>query len=257
MGHLDELYAKYQSKGLVVLAVTNEGRSLVDTFVEQTGAKHPIVIESGDSLRAYGGSGFPHSALIAADGTIAWMGHPGGITDAKVEELLRDVQLRPELPKKYSSIAWTIEKGRYADALEDLQKELGKDDLAEEARAALEGTVKFIEWKAKMLLEGGNAAAQRGDYYLAVTSWEKAEELFDGHEVAEKAKTSREELLSDKEKKRAFEAGEALEKARLRAGKMKEEQAAAMYRALERKYEGTKAAEEASELARQIEKGLR
>ena len=110
MGHLNELWAKYRDRGLVVLAVTDEGRSLVDKFVETTSSSHPIIIEDGDSAGDYGISGFPTTYLIDVNGKIAWMGH-GGVQEADIERLLADVVVPPVLPRKLDSARKAIDKG--------------------------------------------------------------------------------------------------------------------------------------------------
>ena len=109
MGHLDEMYAKYRDKGLVVLAVTDEGRGLVDKFIAETGAKHPILIESSDSATAYRINGFPSTFLIDADGKIAWAGNGAGFPPTLLDSLLEKVRLLPPLPKSLDAARKSIE----------------------------------------------------------------------------------------------------------------------------------------------------
>ena len=87
---------KYKAKGFTVIALTNEGRDLVDTFVENTGAKHPIVIEEGDSGEKFDIKGYPTAFLISPKGKLITQGRP---TDAQIEEALKDARLAPELPR--------------------------------------------------------------------------------------------------------------------------------------------------------------
>jgi len=245
VGHLDELYAKYKDKGLVVLAVTNEGRSLVDRFVADTSATHPIIIEEGDSASDYGIGGFPSSFLIGADGKIAWTGHPGGIKESDIERLLQDVRLVPELPRKLSSVQKSLEKGDFAGARKSLDGLLAGTSLSDEDRRAAEETVKWIDERAAGMLSSAEADGRRGDWYSAAETLRRIEDSFKGMEPADRAKETLDGILKDKEKKREVDAGDVYEKTREKSRKMKPEQAAQMMRAIVKKYAGTKAAEKA------------
>lgn len=245
MGHLDELQAKYGDRGLVVLAVTNEGKGLVDKFVSDTGAKHPIVIEDGDSAGVYGIRGFPSSFLIDADGKIAWNGHPASVKEDLIERLLENVRLLPELPKGLSSVQKSMEKGDFASARKSLESSLEGGRLSDEERTAAEEAVAWIDARAGSLMASAEADGQRGDWFAVVQTLERVVESFKGLEPAEKAKEQLAEIRKDKDKRREIDAGEVYEKTRQKARSMKPEQAAQMFRMLAKKYDGTKAAEKA------------
>ena len=66
MGHLDKLAEEKAEKGLSVIAITRQGRAAVDAFIEETGAKHTIIIEGGDSMRSYGSRSWPTNAQASA-----------------------------------------------------------------------------------------------------------------------------------------------------------------------------------------------
>jgi hypothetical protein len=253
VGHLDELYAKYKDKGLVVLAVTNEGRGLVDKFVGDTKATHPIVIEDGDSAGAFGIGGFPSSFLIDADGKIAWSGHPASIQEAEIERLLQDVRLVPELPRKFAAVQKSMEKGDYAGARKSLDGQLAGTTLSDEERKAAEEAVKWIDDRGAGLLSSAEADGKRGDWFAASETLNRVIDSFKGLEPAAKAKETLDGILKDKDRKREVEAGEVYEKTRTKAKALKPEQAAQMMRAVAKKYEGTKAAEKATAEAVKLE----
>lgn len=252
MGHLDELYAKYRDRGLLVLAVTNEGKSLVDKFVSDTGSKHPIVIEDGDSAGTYGINGFPTSYLIDANGRIAWTGHPASVQDAEIEKLLQNVRLVPTLPKKLSGVQKHLEKGDFSAARKALDGLLG-GTLDDSDRAAAEETGNWIQEKADTLLKDAEAAAAKGDYHAAAVSLRRLQDSFKGFEQAEKAKASLDEMVKDRDRKREIDAGDSWEKVSEAGMKAKPEQAAAAFRAFAKKWEGTKAAKAAYEAAVRME----
>lgn len=159
MGHLDELQAKYSDKGLTVIALTNEGRGLVDRFVADTGARHPIVIESGDSLRAYGGTGFPTMVVIGADGRIAANGMPN---EAMIEDLLKKVRLAPKLPAKLAPAQQLLDRKKYGEARKLLEKSAA-EGAPEDERSAATAAIEWIDATGKATVEDARADLERPD----------------------------------------------------------------------------------------------
>lgn len=75
--HLVEVWEKYAPDGLVMLALSDESSSTIESFME--GKKMPYPIGSGSqSGQAFGISGYPSAYLIGWDGTVLWEGHPSG-----------------------------------------------------------------------------------------------------------------------------------------------------------------------------------
>jgi hypothetical protein len=248
------MYAKYKDRGLVVLAVTDEPRGLVDKFIATTGAKHPIVIEEGDSLRAYGGTGFPTMVLIDPRGRIAVAGNP---QESDIERLLDQAWTVPTLPKKLAAVQKTLDKGDYAGSRKALEGQLAGTGLDEADRKAAEDTVKWIEDRGAKMLAGAEEDEKAGDAFSAATGFRRAAEAFKGAETGTKAEAALKALLADKEKKRAVDGGDLLEKNRAKLRSLKPEQAAAWCRSFVKNYEGTKAAEKAQALAVQFESGVK
>jgi hypothetical protein len=250
VGHLDELYAKYKDRGLVVLAVTDEPRGLVDKFISDTKAKHPIVIEDGDSLRAFGGTGFPTMALIDARGRIAVAGMP---QESDIERLLADTWSLPTLPRKLGAVQKTLEKGDYAGTQKALEAQLAGTGLDEADRKAAEDAVKWIQDRGAKMLAGAEEDEKAGDAYSAAQGFRRTADAFKGAELGTKADAALKALLADKAKKREVDAGDLLEKNRAKVRTMKPEQAVAWCRSFVKNFEGTKAAEKVNALAAQFE----
>jgi hypothetical protein len=248
--HLDELYAKYRDRGLVVLAVTDEARGLVDTFIEKTGAKHPIVIEKGNSVADFGINSFPSMFLIDADGRIAVAGMA---QEADIERLLQDAWVAPALPKKADAARKPFEKGDYAGARKALEAALAGTGLDEADRKAAEAALGWIDERGTKMLGKADAAAKAGDAHAAAATLRKAAESFKGLDTGAKADEALKVLLADKNAKREIDAGDTWEKAGAKLRSMKPEQAAAACRQIEKKYEGTKAAEKAKAAAERYE----
>jgi len=236
---------KYSAKGLTVVAITNEPRGLVDKFIEETGATHPVVIESSDSASTWGISGFPTSFVIAPDGTIAYVGSPSGVTDSLIEELLKDARLFPEVPKSLSGVVKELKKDKFKSAIAKLEKFMASEGNSEEETAAAVELQEWIDWKATSGMDGAQASTEKGDFYRAATTYEDLARLFKGTEVADEAEAALEELLADKDRKREVNAGEALAKAKVRASDMSVKKAVKVFEAVAKKYDGTRAGEEA------------
>jgi hypothetical protein len=246
--------AKYRERGLVVLAVTNEARGLVDKFVESTGAKHTIVIEDSDSAAAYRINGFPSTFLIDANGKIAWAGNGAGFDPGLLERLLGEVRLLPELPKSLDSIRKSMEKKDFAGAKKALDAKVAAEGTPAEEKAAAENALKWIETTSARLLDSAADARKEGDGWAAAESLRKVAAQFKGLESGDKAKAALDDLMKDKDLKREVEAGDAWAKFEERTKSLKPDQAAQGCRQFAKKWEGTRAAKKAESAASGFEK---
>ena len=257
MGHLDEMDAKYRDKGLVVVAVTDEARGLVDKFIEQTGAKHTILIEGSDSATAYRINGFPSTFLIDANGKIAWAGNGAGFDDGLLQKLLGEVRLLPPLPKSLDSIRKSMEKKDFAGAKKALDAKVAAEGTPAEDKAAAENAIKWIETTAARMLDSAADARKDGDGWAAADSLRKVAAQFKGLESGDKAKAELDDLMKDKDLKREVEAGDAWEKFDERTKALKPDQAAQGCRQFAKKWEGTRAAKKAEAAAVGFERKAR
>ena len=96
--HVNHLHNKYANKGLVIIGmnVFEEGVDKAQAFVKAQGAKMKYRVaysggEKGDFasswLMASGTEGIP-TAFVVRDGKIIYLGHPGALTDAKIESMM-------------------------------------------------------------------------------------------------------------------------------------------------------------------------
>lgn len=87
--HLIEVQNKYKSKGVILLAISDEPDRTVTEFMKST--KMPYVVGTGgDAARnAYQVKAFPTTFLVDGEGKIAWVGHPAAM-DAELEKLLKE-----------------------------------------------------------------------------------------------------------------------------------------------------------------------
>jgi hypothetical protein len=73
--HLVEVWGEYESKGLVVLALSDEASGTVEKHIASKGMTYPTAAGAKGS-RAFGVSGIPAGFLLDHNGTIIWQGNP-------------------------------------------------------------------------------------------------------------------------------------------------------------------------------------
>ena len=102
MSHLQELYAKYGDKGLVVLGVnTADVKEIAVKLLEEDGVSFPNILdttaEANNAMRKYETlhmSGVPMTYLIDREGKVmdAWY----GFSKRKMEEAVKKLKLNEE-----------------------------------------------------------------------------------------------------------------------------------------------------------------
>jgi hypothetical protein len=217
-------------------------------------------------LIAYGGGaskyetrGIPAAWLIGADGKIVWQGHPASLNPGIIEEHLKNVrpwrtfQLDPDL----GDANRTINAGRYGKGIDELQKivEAGGDDtLVAKAQSAIQTVVAYGNEE----LEAADSLGKGGNYGTALTILKNLEQVFKGHEIADKADEKIKAWKKDPTVKAEIAASEILAVARDLTANGKHKDAARALAQITRgkKYEGTKARTEAEALLEEVMKKL-
>ena len=179
------MFKEYGPKGLVVVGVTDEPKSLVGPDVIKKKMKYPVASAVGsDFMKQYGVGGFPTAFLIDAHGMVVWSGHPGNFEESMLEGLLAEVQLAPKLPEANTDIAALFEAKSYGKAWAALQKALVKAPDDADLKAASEGLSKSVESK---LAEAKDYAAA-GTFGEAQTLYHELLKDYAGVPGAEAAK---------------------------------------------------------------------
>jgi hypothetical protein len=246
--HLNELWNKYKAKGVIVVAVTNEPRGLVDAFVEKNKPEYPIVIESSDSARLFDIKGFPTQYAIGPDGKISG----GTFDEGLIQSLLPKVRIPPKLPEKLAAARQKLlDKEKYADARKLLADAAAKG--ADEEKKAAEEFLKWLDDGAAASLVAAAESETAGDYGGASETYQELMTEFVGLEPATKAADAMKALLADPAKKKEVDAAKALSKAKDEAA---EENSAkkkiALFEAVAKKWKDTKAGLKAAEMADQL-----
>lgn len=252
MGHLDKLAEEKKDAGLTVLAITRQDRSAVDKFIEETGAKHTIVIESGDSMRSYGSRGWPTSFLIDPGGRIVHRDNV--IPDSKIDELLESVKILPDIPKTLKSVGKALDKEKFGDALKAVTKEIEKGKLEGDDKTAAEGIAAWIQWYAESNLEGAAKDSEKGKHYAAWSLYNDIAKGYKGTAEGDRAAKLAKEMLADDEKKAEIKAGDKFAKIKLKIRDMSPKKALKALKPMTgKKYRDTAAGKEAAALIQQLE----
>jgi len=238
----------------VVVGVTNEAEALVRKTVESLGMKFPIAIVQGNETdTAYGVQGFPHSALVAPDGTIAWAGHPGNMPGSQIEELLQKAVFVPPLPAKYAPINAEIAKKSFGKAAQAIDKELAKGSVPE-----LEKAAEAIEALGRGKIRSAESAGADGDYSSGAAVLDEVAKQWKGVAVSDDAAKLLKEWKADKSIAAQIKGGddfkkaEALEKVDDPAAKKK---AYGMYVELSKRLKGTPLGDKAKASAERMKSG--
>ena len=252
------MHETYEEQGLTVLAVSREPKSIIETFIEETEADHPIMIDAGNGGGEYGVTGIPAAFLIDGDGEIAWAGHPSGLSNEKIEEVLKTARLMPDLPSSMKTIAKAIEKAKFGDAIKKLTKDIDGGKYEGEELEIATKTRDGLVNRGETSLKKANAALEAKDVVTAFNRFEKLEDQFKGHAIADQAKAGLKSINSDKALKTELKA--ALKWAEIK----KEIDGLAPKKALKiikpllsRKYEDTKAGKLAQKKAKELERILK
>ncbi|HEV3211665.1 MAG TPA: TlpA family protein disulfide reductase [Chthoniobacterales bacterium] len=87
--HLNQIYAKYRSKGLEIVGITDENEATVKRFQQQVPMNYNVAINTPQSVyQQFGIEGIPTAFLVDKGGKIVWTGHPMELTDVEIQGVL-------------------------------------------------------------------------------------------------------------------------------------------------------------------------
>lgn len=251
---LVKVHEKYASKGLAIVAVSNEPKGTLDTFSKSKSVNYRIGVDTtGAVWKAYPGRGVPRAWLIGPDGKIVFQGHPAGITDEMIETQLKAIEalkLR-DVDVALAPAKTDYEKKSYGAAYAKASKALKDEKAAEKVKT----DAQYISDKIK---EKGDAAVASVDELAAAEKYADAlkravsiQQQFKGTEWEKAAKDKEKDLKSNPAVKREEDAQSALamamkSEASFKRGRDKKKTIPG-YEAIMKKYAGTQAAAEAEE----------
>ena len=239
-----------------MLAVSKEPKSAIETFIEELEAKHPIIIESGDSMSAYGAGGWPSAYLIDPDGEVVWAGHPGSLKNETIEEALASVNLIPDLPSSLKSISKLLDREKFGDVLKKLPKMLEK--LEGEEKEAGEKTLEWVDGRGTKGLEKAAKLLREGEISKSYKRYLDLSKLFKNHDYGKQAKQSAADIMAKKEYKYEIQAEEKWLKIRGELKGLAAKKALKLIRPLlAKKYRETKYGKIAAKKAKAIEHSIK
>lgn len=253
--HLTELHEKYGERGLRVIGITNEARALVDKFVEKHAAKYMLVVESTNSGASYGTTSVPSPWLIGADGRILMKGLPN---DQQIEAALEKVRMPPKLTKPLEPLGAAVKKEKFGEAHGKVAKLLEGTTLGDDDRKAAEALRDWLDWQAGSALDDAKADGEKGDWYAASLTLERAKKCFAGMPAANDATEQLKAIAADKAKKDAVAAGKRLQAAldQQKDKDLSPKEAIPLFKAIASKYEGTLAGRRAADIVEALEAEL-
>jgi len=175
------LQAKFESKGLSIIGVTDEAPDKTEPWIEKKGAKHPYAYDwSGELTGHFGVRSIPHSVLVDANGKVAFRGHPSEITEDKIAKLLGDVWP--------SDVRGPLKKSEYAKALTAARKFEGKP-FAARIQKAVDRRVGLLEelWKEADYFALESEGAQYRTAFAGLDAGKTVVALLDKLKTDEKA----------------------------------------------------------------------
>ena len=195
--HMQTLHDHYRDKGLVVIGHTDGSSRELPAFIAEHKITYAISVgkDIGD---AYGVTGIPHVFLIDPAGKVAWHGHPSGLTDAMVEEQLKQVTLaaspapsfaKPSSVKKVAALEASIASGKVGAGVKALEKLAADEKNANDAAAARAALDATSTWKTEA---DADLAKLRdaGDIYAAAALADGLASSYAGHDAAKAYKES-------------------------------------------------------------------
>lgn len=271
VAHLDALQAKYGERGLTVISITTESRSQIERFVEATKATHAFVSERTDTAYVLGVGAFPYAFLVDVEGTIAWSGHSDNVMPDIVEAELRKVRRPPKLPDSMAAIRKLLDARKYGEARRALERvaspekvpgagttpgtgtKPGTEKMTEADRTAVAEAIAWIDALARRRMDLATVDGIKGDVVSAAEGLERLAAEFKGSEIGENAAKGLKELLADPARRKEYEAAKDLVDLHERIATMRTKKAYELVKAFVADHAGTKAADEARVLLKELE----
>lgn len=233
--------------------MSDEAPGLIEkVFVNEKGAKYPIVAASAGDLGGYGIKFYPSVYVIDAEGNVYSVPDDRMPSESAIEELLKSVTFGPKLPEgsQYNALRSMWEKKDYDKIRDYLEKMLGAPNLDAELKQVFETQQQELDKLVQRQVQKVEELAKGPDYYASAEKLEKIAKTWKGFEVSDKAEAQLAAFKDDAEIKKEMAAGEALAKLFKKYDASKLSQAKKLHEALgkfaeTKKYEGTYAAEQA------------
>ncbi len=209
--HLNELHKQYAKQGVVIIGLTRETGTSIETFVRQMGMEYVVGLGSR-SDDVYGVGGIPHAWVIDPSGKVTWHGHPASGLDGALERQLRetppslmDPKAKAACLKLLDQVDAAMGEKNYRVASVLLRKlERPEDDAEVETR--VEAVREKLGEVAEAGLAGAEAMVKKEKFYEASVMYQGIATFVPGSPAAEKATAALAALMKDPKARAAIDA---------------------------------------------------
>ncbi|MBL8800730.1 MAG: TlpA family protein disulfide reductase [Planctomycetes bacterium] len=257
--HLQELHDEYESRGLVILGLSEEAADKVSPFVNENGYTARIAYGSTTKGK-YGVNGIPATFLVGPDGKLAWSGHPSELNDSVLEAALKGAKPRAggilgfapatAAEGRVAQQVKLVEEGKLGKALAALTAFAQDTTASDGEKAAAAALTVEIEGYVAALMSQSERHLKSLNVLRAVNTYESIAKEFGAAQLGADAKSKLDAIKADEKLSRELAAAEAFQKTKDSAAKLKGAKARDKWAEFAQKYKGTRAAERATALAR-------
>jgi thiol-disulfide isomerase/thioredoxin len=93
--HLNELHDKY-SDNVAIIGVSDEEPNTIKGFMKKHKFKYAVASDQTRAIiNAVKPQGIPHAIVMSPDGIVRWQGHPGGLDNTILEQIIRASDIKP------------------------------------------------------------------------------------------------------------------------------------------------------------------
>lgn len=235
----------------MVIGVTDESPALVDAWVAKNKPSYPVVIlKSGKFESFLGVQFFPTGAVIAPDGKLLYSGS-AGMVSGPLGDAMSKAEKGSAFPKCLAKASKYMRENQLAESYAEVL-ELLEGTLDDADRPFVERFKTYLKAQASDALSDGKALVEAGYVYEAlnrVEDFAEAEPAFPATPDCRALVTSLRELPEFKDE---MKGGEKLLEARQHEDAGEYEDAVKVYKAVYKKYDGTRIAANAREAARDL-----
>ena len=197
----------------MVIGVTDEAVSTVDSWFAKAQPRYPIVILEDKSFeKALGVKFFPTGAVMSPEGRITYSGSAGG-TGPHLKEALKEAEKSPLFPKELAKVRKAMAAGDLGLAWEQSVALHDKAAGDPELLAWVERFGMTLDQHARDKLEAARAEEMRGLDYKAVALLEEIVEVDTPFACTEEASTWLNALVSREGYRDEMKGGALYEKA--------------------------------------------
>jgi hypothetical protein len=219
-------------------------------FVDQLGAKYPIVKVAEKDVAPYGLKFFPSVYVIDPDGNVFSVPDDRMPSEQQIEELLKRVTLSPKMPDdpRYDPLRALWKKGEFVKVKEFLDKNLAAPNLDAGMKEVFTQQREQLDKRQTSAMTRVTSLGAGPDYADAEDQLEKIEKQWKGLEPAAAAAKEKARFATDATIKKELTAGRALQKllGQFDVGKSAQrKKLAEALNAFRKKHEGTHAAKQA------------